>query len=64
MDILLGNVLNDPKKNKKELLIKEIATLGKLTEKELSVLAQKAKKEREKVVVKQDEMTKQKYWVS
>ena len=64
LDILLGNVLNDPKKNKKELLIKEIATLGKLTEKELSVLAQKAKKEREKVVVKQDEMTKQKYWVS
>ena len=64
LDILLGYVLNDPKKNKKEVLKKEIATLSKLTERELSVLAEKAKKEREKVVVKQDEMTKQKYWVT
>ena len=64
LDILLGYVLNDPKKNKKELLVKEIATLSQLTEKELAGLAEKARKEREKVVVKQDEMTKQKYWVS
>jgi len=64
LDILLSYVLEDPKKNKKELLTKEIATLGKLTEKELGVLAAKAKKEREQVVMKQDKMTKQKYWVS
>ncbi|MFH1575642.1 MAG: HD domain-containing protein [Candidatus Nealsonbacteria bacterium] len=64
LDILLGYVLEDPKKNRKEFFKKEIKTLGKFTEKELSVLCEKAKKEREKVVVKQDEMTKQKYWVS
>ncbi len=64
LDILLGHVLNDPKKNKKELLIKEIATLGKLADKELNALAEKAKKEREKIATKQDQMTKQKYWVS
>ena len=64
LDILLNYVLDEPKNNKKDFLKKEIATLGKLAEKELSALAEKAKKEREKVVVKQDEMTKQKYWVS
>ncbi|MEK7503417.1 MAG: HDIG domain-containing metalloprotein [Patescibacteria group bacterium] len=64
LDILLSLVLEEPKNNKKDLLEKEIAKLGKMSEKELSVLDEKAKKEREKVVVKQDEMTKQKYWVS
>lgn len=64
LDILLSYVLEDPKKNKKDFLEKEIEMLGKLTEKELCSLVQKAKKEHEKVVVKQDEMTKQKYWVS
>ncbi len=64
LDILLSYVLEEPKNNKRDFLEKEIKNLGKLTEKELSSLAEKAKKEREKVVVKQDEMTKQKYWVS
>jgi len=64
LDILLGYVLDDPQKNKKEGLLKEIGHLGKLTEKELSSLTEKAKKEREKVAMKQDQMTKQKYWVS
>ncbi len=64
LDILLGYVLEDPKKNKKDFLEKEIKKLGKLSEKEISSLAQKAKKEREKIEQKRDEMTKKKYWVT
>lgn len=64
LDVLLGYVLFDPKKNKKEFLEKEIKKLAKLSEKELSSLAQKAKKEREQLEMKRDEMTKKKYWVT
>jgi tRNA nucleotidyltransferase (CCA-adding enzyme) len=63
LDILLSYVLSEPKKNNKEFLGKEIKKLGKLEERELSSLAQKAKKEREKIAIKKDEMTKKKYWV-
>ena len=64
LDILLSHVLSDPKKNQKESLEKEVKKLGKLSEKELSALSQKAKKEREKIEIKRDEMTKKKYWVT
>ena len=64
LDILLGYVLSDPNKNKKEFLEKEIEKLGKLSEKELSSLSQKSKKGREKIEMKRDEMTKKKYWVT
>jgi poly(A) polymerase/tRNA nucleotidyltransferase (CCA-adding enzyme) len=64
LDVLLGEVLEDPKKNKKDFLEKEVKKLGKLSEKELSSLVQKAKKEREKIEQKRDEMTKKKYWVT
>jgi tRNA nucleotidyltransferase (CCA-adding enzyme) len=64
LDVLLGEVLEDPKKNDKEFLEKEILRIGKLEDKDLILLSQKAKKEREKVEVKRDEMTKQKYWVT
>jgi len=64
LDILLGYVLEDPKKNKKEFLGKEIKKLGKPSGSKLSELAQKAKKEREKLEIKRDEMTKKKYWVT
>lgn len=64
LDILLGHVLNDPKKNKKEFLEQEIKKLGKLKDKKLKEQAEMARKEREKIVTKRDEMTKQKYWVS
>ncbi|KPJ73733.1 hypothetical protein AMJ48_00660 [Parcubacteria bacterium DG_74_1] len=64
LDILLGYVLEDPQKNKKSLLEKEIKKLGKMPEKELVKLTQIAKKEREKLEVKQEEMTKKKYWVT
>ncbi len=64
LDILLGYVLDAPKKNKKGILEKEIKKLAKLSEKELGSLAQKAREEREKLEAKQDKMTKQKYWVT
>ena len=64
LDVLLGYVLEDPKKNKKEFLEKEIKKLGKLSKKEISSLAEKSRKEREKIEQKRDEMTKKKYWVT
>jgi len=64
LDILLGYVLEEPKKNNKEFLEKEIEKLGQLSDKELSSLSQKARKEREKIEMKRDEMTKKKYWVT
>ncbi len=64
LDILLGEVLEDPKKNEKEYLEKKVKELGKLSEKELQKLAQTGKKEREKIEMKRDEMTKAKYWVT
>jgi len=64
LDILLSYVLADPKKNKKDLLEKEIKRLGRLKETELKKLAEKAAEERGKVEMKRDEMTKKKYWVT
>jgi poly(A) polymerase/tRNA nucleotidyltransferase (CCA-adding enzyme) len=64
LDILLGYVLEDPKNNKKEFLEKEIKKLGKLSEKEIDSIVQKARRERETLETKRDEMTKQKYWVT
>jgi len=64
LDVLLGIVLSDPKKNKREFLEKEIKKLGKLPEKELKDLAQESRKGREKLETKRDGMTKKKYWVT
>ncbi len=64
LDVLLGYVLADPKKNKKEFLRKETKRLGKLSEKDLQKLARQAEKEREEIEIKRDEMTKKKYWVT
>jgi tRNA nucleotidyltransferase (CCA-adding enzyme) len=64
LDILLESVLADPAKNKKSLLKKEIEKLGKLEEDELKERALRAKKERDSVIMKQDKMTKDKYWVT
>jgi hypothetical protein len=56
--------LERPEKNEKEFLEKEIEKLGELPEKKLDSLVQKARKEREKLETKRDEMTKKKYWVT
>jgi hypothetical protein len=64
LDVLLGYVLENPKKNEREFLKKKIKELGRLPDEELKDLAQKARKEREKLEMKRDEMTKKKYWVT
>jgi len=64
LDILLGYVLDDPKKNTKEFLEKEAKKLGELSDAELQKMAEKSKEEKSEVETKQDEMTKQKYWVT
>jgi len=64
LDVLLGYILDNPKKNEKEFLEKEIEKLGKLSDKSLKELSKKAKEEREKIEMKRDEMTKSKYWVT
>ncbi|HOW13172.1 MAG TPA: HD domain-containing protein [Candidatus Pacearchaeota archaeon] len=63
LTILLSYVLLDPKKNKKEILKKEVEKLKTLSEKEFKELYEKAQKEIEDVEMKRDQMTKQKYWV-
>jgi len=64
LDILLGYVLENPKKNEGEFLGKEIERLGKLSDEKLKELFRKARAEREKIEQKRDEMTKKKYWVT
>ncbi len=64
LDVLLGYVLEDPQKNKKEFLEKEIKKLGKLSVEKLKSKTNEAKKQREKLEMKKDEMTKKKYWVT
>jgi len=64
LDILLGYVLEDPKKNNKEFFKSEIEKLGNLDDKELQKLSEKFREARENVETKRDEMTKQKYWVT
>jgi len=63
LDVLLGEVLVDPKRNTKKFLEKQIKELGMLTEEKLKERAEKARKEREALEVKRDGMTKKKYWV-
>ncbi|OGZ18193.1 MAG: hypothetical protein A2V72_00005, partial [Candidatus Nealsonbacteria bacterium RBG_13_37_56] len=64
LNILLGYVLADPKKNKKDLLEKEVKKLAQLSDQELKVSADKSKEGIDKIVIKQDSMTKGRYWVT
>jgi len=64
LDVLLGYVLDDPEKNTKEFLEKEALKLGKLPDKELKKMAEKSKEDKSEIETKEDEMTKQKYWVT
>jgi poly(A) polymerase/tRNA nucleotidyltransferase (CCA-adding enzyme) len=64
LDVLLGEVLEDPKRNTKKYLQTKTKELLSLSKAELLSLSKKAKKARDQVVMKQDSMTKQKYWVS
>jgi len=64
LDVLLSYVLEDPKKNKKDFLEKEVKKLAKLSDEKLKEKAQKSREEREKIEMKKDKMTKKKYWVT
>jgi len=64
LNVLLGYVLLDPNKNKRDFLEKEIKRLGGLPEKELASLSKQAKREIEEIETKKDKMTKDKYWVT
>jgi len=64
LDIILGYVLDDPKKNNREFLEKEILKLGELSDKQLQNLSEKSKEAKGEIETKRDEMTKQKYWVT
>jgi hypothetical protein len=64
LDVLFEDVLKDPDNNNKSYLERKLLDLGSLNEAELKDLAEKAKEERNKVIIKEDEMTKEKYWVT
>lgn len=64
LTVLLGEVLEDPKKNKKEILLARAQELGTLSDESLEKLARSAQQAKEVVETKRDEMTKQKYWVT
>jgi len=64
LSILLGEVLVDPAKNKKDLLKKEIKELSALSDKDLKEKALQSEKEKDKIETKKDKMTKDKYWVT
>jgi len=59
LNALLSEVLENPKRNKKEYLIKRAKELNKLSDKQLKELTQKVKEKKEEV----DMELKQKYWV-
>lgn len=63
LDILLEDVLKEPKNNTKSYLNKRLKELGKLNDEELDSLAKEAKQEKNKVITKEDQQTKEKYWV-
>lgn len=64
LNVLLAYALENPRDNSKAILSKKINELGKLKADELEARSQAAKKEIEAVEMKQDQMTKKKYWVT
>jgi tRNA nucleotidyltransferase (CCA-adding enzyme) len=64
LNILLNEVISDPKKNKKEELLSIAQKLNKLENKELISMNEKFKKDLDEIETKKDEMTKKKYWVA
>ncbi|HEX9722040.1 MAG TPA: HD domain-containing protein [Candidatus Paceibacterota bacterium] len=63
LDVLLGEILEEPKNNTKAHLGKRAKELLELPEQELHKQAVKSRQEREHIETRRDEMTKQKYWV-
>lgn len=63
MHILLEQVLEDPKKNKKKILLEEVRKLGQLSESQLAERANQAKQEIEKVRQEEDLSIREKFYV-
>jgi poly(A) polymerase/tRNA nucleotidyltransferase (CCA-adding enzyme) len=63
LQILFGEVLDDPKKNERLYLEKRLKELHGLGDRELQKLAQSAKEEMERIEQSTDEIVKQKYFV-
>lgn len=63
LDALLGEVLDDPKKNTKKILTARILELGKLDDAALKKLAEKSKEEKFELQAQEDQKTKSKYYV-
>ena len=64
LNILLGQILQDPKRNNTRYLKKQIKELSKLSDEDLLEMDKKAKKDILKIETKNDEMTKKKYWIT
>jgi len=64
LDILLEQVLKNPKNNTKKYLNCKLKELSLLSDKELDLLTKKARLEIKKVETKKDKMTKEKYWIT
>lgn len=64
LEVLLSMVLDNPAKNKKELLKLETVRLGVLTDEQLEKEAIEAEKQKDAIEIKRDQMTKRKYWVT
>ena len=64
LNILLGQILQDPKQNNTSYLKKQIKELSKLSDEDLLEMDKKAKKDILKIETKNDEMTKKKYWIT
>ncbi len=63
LEILLWKVFEDPEKNKRDILLKELKKLNEKKDEEIKDLFHEAKKAIREVEKKKDEMTKKKYWV-
>ena len=63
LDILLQDILEDPKNNTKKYLQARAKNLLTLPNEELDHLSKNAKTSRDHIETRRDEMTKQKYWI-
>ena len=64
LDIFLGDILEHPENNKIDYFKKRLQEISRLSDPELKKMAEKARRKREEIVTKRDEMTKRKYWVT
>ncbi|MDD4661777.1 MAG: HD domain-containing protein [Candidatus Pacebacteria bacterium] len=63
LEILLAEVLENPEKNKKQYLQERTLSLGLMKDEKLESMAKKSKNEVDTIISKEDDMTKEKYWL-